>query len=78
MSEERLDLASEPPSPAPSTEGVGDPRYLGIHFACCQVYARIARDREGRAYRGHCPRCGRAITIGIGPGGTGQRFFTAR
>lgn len=78
MSDRKLDLTSEPKLAPASAASQGNSRYLGILFSCCQVYARIAPDRQGRAYRGHCPRCGRPITIGIGPGGTSQRFFTAR
>lgn len=51
-------------------------RYLGIHFACCSVYARIYVNREGLSYVGYCPRCGRRIEFQIGPGGTDARFFS--
>lgn len=50
-------------------------RYLGIHFYCCDVYHRIAPNRDGTAYEGHCPRCARPVRIAVGPGGTDQRFF---
>ncbi len=51
-------------------------RYLGIHFACCSVYARIYVNRTGACYVGHCPRCGRRVEFHIGPGGTDSRFFS--
>jgi len=52
-------------------------KYLGIHFACCGVYSRIYVNREQSAYVGNCPRCTRQVRIGIGPGGSNARFFTA-
>lgn len=41
------------------------------------MYGRIYRNAEATAYRGACPRCGAAINVPIGTGGTNQRFFTA-
>ena len=52
-------------------------RYLGVLFRCCNVYARIYVNREKTAYRGNCPRCGKAVEVKIGPQGTDSRFFTA-
>jgi hypothetical protein len=49
--------------------------YLSIHFACCSVYSRVYRNREGDAYAGRCPRCGRSVRFPIGEGGTERRFF---
>jgi hypothetical protein len=75
-----LDLSS----PAPTPSGiVADMRgetskFLGVHFACCDVYSRVYKNRTGAAYVGHCPRCAKRIEFGIGPGGTSSRFFTAQ
>ena len=76
MQEFRLDLTSDPGLVQPPTDA-SSRSFLGVNFACCGAYARIYANSERSAYLGHCPRCGRAVQIKIGPGGTEQRFFTA-
>jgi hypothetical protein len=53
-------------------------KFLGILFACCNVYARAYINREQTAYAGRCPRCGKPVEVRIAPGGTDSRFFSAR
>lgn len=72
----RLDLSSDV-RPADAGRDAGGRPFLGVHFQCCSVYGRVYRDASGDAYRGHCPRCLGAIEVGIGPGGSSSRFFSA-
>ena len=49
--------------------------YVGVRFACCDVYVRIYRSPDGKSYRGHCPRCAKPVNFIVGPGGTDARTF---
>lgn len=73
----QLDLASDakPAEPRSGTDKKG--RFLGVKFECCGIYARIYPNRTGDAYEGRCPRCMKAVRVGIGPEGGNSRFFTA-
>jgi len=51
--------------------------FLGVHFIECGAYGRFYRNREGNAYLGSCPRCGRSYRVAIGANGTASRFFQA-
>ena len=51
--------------------------FIGIHFECCGVYARIYLTKKGDAYAGHCPKCAAPIRVKAGPGGSKSRFWTA-
>ena len=77
MPGDNIDLSSDPSGEPPGRAECASQPYVGIHFACCAVYARIYRNRERTAYEGHCPRCSRRIRLAIGPDGTDCRFFTA-
>ena len=79
MTPDRRPPGSDPRSPGAGGNAAsfaGRP-WLGILFRCCQVYARVYRNPAGTAYDGRCPRCGAPINVGIGEGGTPQRFFEA-
>ena len=75
MPGENLDLSSDYEFSPPTSPSGGRP-FVGIRFACCDIYTRIYLNREATAYRGACPRCARPVELRIGPGGTDARFFT--
>ncbi|GMV92685.1 MAG: hypothetical protein AMXMBFR82_24630 [Candidatus Hydrogenedentota bacterium] len=52
--------------------------FIGIHFECCGVYARIYLNKKGDAYAGHCPKCAAPIRVKAAPGGSKNRFWSAR
>lgn len=76
MAGENLDLSSEPNPRGRTSEPRPGRRYIGVRFACCEVYARVYINREATAYQGNCPRCSKALSVRIDPGGTDSRFFT--
>jgi hypothetical protein len=51
--------------------------WLAMKWKCCSSYSRIYKNREGTAYEGRCPRCGKPVRVPIAPNGTSQRFFEA-
>ena len=74
----KLDLSpasgASVPEPGPVAGASGRP-FISVHFACCNVYVRIYRTSDGQAYRGHCPRCAKAVNFAVGQGGTDARIF---
>jgi hypothetical protein len=77
---EYLDLTSDPGNSEAGRQSgergtTGGRSFLGVHFRCCDVYARIYADEALTAYRGHCPRCAKPVMVRIGPGGSDSRFF---
>ena len=71
-----LDLSSDAPTGRSAGQG-GVKQFLGVHFTCCDVYARVYPNRDQTAYVGYCPRCAKRVSFKIGPGGTDARFFSA-
>ena len=43
-------------------------KFLGVHYQCCNVYARAYVNKDGTKYEGTCPRCGRRVEMKIGGG----------
>ena len=52
--------------------------WIGIHYECCDVYARTYREPNDSKYVGRCPRCQREVLIRVGPGGVSSRLFRAK
>jgi hypothetical protein len=73
---ENLDLSSGGDRRHSSDRPAGRP-FVGVRFACCEVYVRVYVNRSCTAYEGACPRCGRRVQLTIGPHGSNSRFFTA-
>ncbi len=73
---EHLDMSSDE-GRQPAAQQGATRRFVGIHFACCDVYMRVYVNRAETAYEGRCPKCCRQVRIGISPGGTDCRFFKA-
>jgi hypothetical protein len=73
---EHLDL-TDGGGPREPTGQAGGRRFVGVHFVCCDVYARVYINRDTTAYEGNCPRCAKRVRLRIGPGGTDARFFKA-
>ena len=74
---ENFDLSSVPGGDDPQDPQRTPRRFLGITFACCDVYSRVYVNRQETAYEGNCPKCARPVRAKIGSGGTDQRFFVA-
>jgi hypothetical protein len=74
---EHLDLTDDAPNRGRDREPLAGRRFVGVHFVCCDVYARIYINRDETGYEGNCPKCGKRVRLVIGPGGTDARFFTA-
>jgi hypothetical protein len=77
MSNDRLDLTSNPNLTPHKSESESSRPFLGVTFACCGAYARVYVNRAGTAYEGRCPRCAKPVRFPIGPDGSDARFFTA-
>jgi hypothetical protein len=75
----KLDISSLSGAGPMSDRGPQDAArpFLSVLFGCCHVYQRVYRDPVANAYRGRCPKCGRAVHFPIGQSGTAARFFRA-
>ena len=80
MNGQLLDLSIPVPTPASMAmeNRRESSRYLGVQFACCDVYSRIYANRAGTEYIGHCPRGAKRERVEIGPCGSDSRFFSAQ
>lgn len=76
MTDEPIDLSSEPARDRGQPIIHAGRPFLGIHFACCGVYARIYLNASGSAFAGNCPRCGGRIEARISPDGESGQFFS--
>ena len=78
MSGEFLDIVDNPFDKNGNDQGASGRRFVGVNFACCDVYTRVYVNRDQTAYEGNCPKCAKRVRLKIGPGGTDSRFFTTR
>lgn len=78
MSGFHLDLVDDPFDKKGGDGANTGRKFVGVHFACCDVYSRVYVNRDCTAYEGNCPKCAKLVRLPIGPGGTDSRFFTAR
>lgn len=51
--------------------------YIGMHFKCCNAYARVYLNAKGDAFAGHCPKCARPIRIKASASGSKSKFWEA-
>ena len=72
----KLDISGLHP-PAQGASPLQGRPFLSVLFECCNVYQRVYRSADGKAYNGRCPRCGAAVNFKIGAGGVASRFFRA-
>jgi hypothetical protein len=79
MAGEHLDLTDDPMGQGAGQSGASSSarRFVGVHFVCCDVYARVYINGDQTGYEGNCPKCAKPVRLRIGPGGTNARFFTA-
>lgn len=71
---------SAPPAQRPTGGGGGSLKgrpWLAVYWRCCHAYSRIYRNRQGTAYVGRCPGCGKHVHAAVGPDGTDCRMFFA-
>lgn len=78
MAGEHLDLTDNPFGKSRGDGQASGRPFVGVQFACCDVYTRVYVNRDATAYEGNCPKCARRVRLNIGPGGSDSRFFTAR
>jgi hypothetical protein len=72
----KLELSTDAfKSGTPQSASPAQRPFIGVQFACCDVYVRIYRTPDGKSYRGHCPRCAKPVNFVVGPGGTDARTF---
>ena len=50
-------------------------QFLGMVFDCCGAYGRLYPNRDRSAFVGRCPRCMRAVSVGISEEGSDARFL---
>ena len=79
MEPSRLDISNNPDRSSDS-DAADQPAvrpFLGIRFKCCRTYGRIYRNDDQTMYTGQCPKCRGKVSVPIGKGGIGARFFNA-
>ncbi len=73
MNGEQLDIVDNPFEKNGDKSSAKGRRFVGVHFACCDVYTRVYVNRQQTAYEGNCPKCAKKVRLQIGPDGTDAR-----
>lgn len=53
-------------------------KFIGVWFQCCHAYGRLYKSKDGKFYRGRCPKCLRSVQVRVdenNENATNRRFF---
>lgn len=49
--------------------------WIQVWFECAGAYQKVFRSKDASRYVALCPKCGKQMKFGVGPGGSSERFF---
>lgn len=71
MPNDALDITE----PDPRREERRPRPFIGVRFACANIYVRVLRSPDGTAYIARCPACAKSMRFLVGAEGSDRRFF---